>query len=138
MKIAVPYENGTIFQHFGHTARFKLYEAVEGNIVREEVVDTMGSGHGALAGFLAAHQVDTLICGGIGAGARQALESAGIQLYGGCSGEADQAVQDLLNGRLLFDPFAKCDHHGHSHEESHTCGSHGCGEHACGEHSCHS
>ena len=70
MKIAVTYENGTIFQHFGHTEQFKLYEVEDGNIWKEEVVDTNGSGHGALAGFLEGHQVDTLICGGIGGGAR--------------------------------------------------------------------
>ena len=103
MKIAVPYENGTIFQHFGHTARFKLYEAVEGNIVREEVVDTMGSGHGALAGFLAAHQVDTLMCGGIGAGARQALESAGIQLYGIQIGMDEGITSAIKNSERILD-----------------------------------
>ena len=50
MKIAVTYENGQIFQHFGHTEQFKLYEAVDGKITHAKVVDTNGSGHGALAG----------------------------------------------------------------------------------------
>ena len=83
MKIAVTYENGQIFQHFGHTAQFKLYEVEDGKVVREAVVDTNGSGHGALAGFLAQSGVDTLICGGIGGGAQMALAQAGIKLYGG-------------------------------------------------------
>ena len=78
MKIAVTYENGQIFQHFGHTAQFKLYEVEDGKIVREAVVDTNGSGHGALAGLLAQSGVDTLICGGIGGGAQMALAQAGI------------------------------------------------------------
>ena len=52
MKIAVTYENGQIFQHFGHTEQFKIYEAADGKITHAEVVDTNGSGHGALAGFL--------------------------------------------------------------------------------------
>ena len=91
MKIAVTYENGQIFQHFGHTAQFKLYEVEDGKIVREAVVDTNGSGHGALAGFLAQSGVDTLICGGIGGGAQMALAQAGIKLYGGGRGEADAA-----------------------------------------------
>ena len=66
MKIAVTYENGEIFQHFGHTETFKIYDIADGKVVNAEVVDTNGSGHGALAGFLVAHGVDTLICGGIG------------------------------------------------------------------------
>ena len=89
MKIAVTYENGQIFQHFGHTEQFKLYEAVDGKITHAKVVDTNGSGHGALAGFLMQHGVDTLVCGGIGGGAQAALAEAGIKLYGGVSGDAD-------------------------------------------------
>ena len=52
MKIAVTYENGQVFQHFGHTAQFKIYEAQEGRVLPSQVVDTNGSGHGALAAFL--------------------------------------------------------------------------------------
>ena len=133
MKIAVTYENGQVFQHFGHTRQMKLYQVEDGKILREEVVDTAGSGHGALAGFLTAHGVDTLICGGIGGGAQAALAQAGIRLYGGVRGGADQAVAALLAGRLSYDPEAHCDHH--DHEEGHNCGHHagGCGEdkHGC-------
>lgn len=133
MKIAVTYENGQIFQHFGHTEQFKLYEVADGKIVREEVVDTNGSGHGALAGFLMQRGVDTLICGGIGGGAQMALAEAGIKLYGGVSGEADAAVNALLASALAYDPNVRCDHHDHAHGE----GGHTCGEHGCGHHSCH-
>ena len=126
MKIAVTYEDGQIFQHFGHTEQFKLYEVADGKIVREEVVDTNGSGHGALAGFLMQRGVDTLICGGIGGGAQMAL------LYGGVSGEADAAVNALLASALAYDPNVRCDHHDHAHGEGgHTCGEHGCGHHGC-------
>ena len=83
MKIAVTYENGQVFQHFGHTEQFKLYEVEDGRVVSSQVVDTNGSGHGALAGFLREYGVDALICGGIGGGARNALAQAGIQLYPG-------------------------------------------------------
>ena len=132
MKIAVTYENGMIFQHFGHTAKFKLYDVSDGRIVRAEVVDTNGSGHGALAGFLMQRGVDTLICGGIGGGAQAALAEAGIKLYGGVSGEADAAVAALLVGNLGYDPNVHCDHHDHEHGEGgHTCGDHGCGHHSC-------
>ena len=132
MRIAVTYENGTIFQHFGHTEQFKLYEAADGKITHTEVVDTNGSGHGALAGFLMQNGVDTLICGGIGGGAQAALAEAGIKLYGGVSGDADAAVSALLNGNLGYNPNVHCDHHDHEHgEEGHTCGNHGCGKYSC-------
>ncbi len=134
MKIAVTYENGNIFQHFGHTEQFKIY-TIENNMVSSsEVVNTNGSGHGALAGFLSANGVDTLICGGIGGGAQMALAEAGIRLYGGVSGSADAAVSALLAGDLGYDPDVKCDHHEHEHGEGHSCGSHGCGGGSCGNH----
>lgn len=127
MRIAVTYESGQIFQHFGHTEQFKLYDVEDGKIVREEIVFTMGNGHGALAGFLAMNKVDTLICGGIGGGAQTALAQAGIRLYGGASGSADDAVQAFLAGTLGYDPDVKCSHHDHEHGDgAHTCGSHGC------------
>lgn len=129
MKIAVTYDNGEVFQHFGHTEYFKVYEVENGQVVKAEVVDTNGSGHGALAGVLQQLGVKTLICGGIGGGARNALGAAGITIYGGVSGSADEAVAALLADRLNFDPDAKCDHH--HHEEGHTCGDHGCGSHSC-------
>lgn len=131
MTIAVTYENGKIFQHFGHSEQFKVYKIEEDKIVSSEVIDTNGSGHGALAGLLKNLGVNALICGGIGGGARQALDTAGIMVYGGASGDADKAVADLLAGRLLFNPNELCAHHeGHHHEG-------GCGEHGCGEHGCH-
>lgn len=131
MRIAVTYENGMIFQHFGHTAQFKLYEVEDNKIVSEKVVETLGSGHGALAGFLSACEADVLICGGIGGGAQNALAQAGIKLYGGVSGNADDAVADFIAGKLLFNPNVKCSHHDHEHGEGHTCGDHGCGNHSC-------
>lgn len=130
MRIAVPYENGEVFQHFGHTERFKVYDVEDGGVKTTVTVNTNGSGHGALADILNKIQVDTLICGGIGGGARRALDEAGIRLYGGVTGGADQAVADLLAGNLNYDPDAMCDHHGAHHGE--TCGEHGCGGHGCG------
>ena len=128
MKIAVTYENGQIFGHFGHTEQFKIYTSENGKIIISEVVDTKGSGHGALAALLTKLEVDALICGGIGAGAQMALAEAGIKLYGGVSGSCDAAVEALLVGTLEFDPNAKCDHHDHRHGEGQNCGEHGCGK----------
>lgn len=135
MRIAVTYENGEIFQHFGHTEAFKVYDVEDNKVVSSQVVSTNGSGHGALAEVLHTLHADVLICGGIGGGAQQALASAGIKLYGGVSGNADAAVEALISGNLNYNPDVKCNHHGeHHHEEGHTCGSHGCGNHSCGNH----
>ena len=126
MKIAVTYENGQVFQHFGHTEQFKVYEVADGKVVSSAVLPTNGSGHGALAGFLRERGVDTLICGVIGGGARTALAEAGITLYPGASGEADAQVAALLAGSLSYDPDTVCAHH-EGHGEGHDCGSHSCG-----------
>lgn len=127
MRIAVTYEDGQIFQHFGHTEAFKLYDVEDGKIIKEEVISTNGQGHGALSGFLLEHNVQTLICGGIGGGAQSALAECGIALFGGVQGSADDAVAAFLGKTLAFNPEVKCSHHEHG-EEAHTCGSHGCGK----------
>lgn len=127
MKIAVTYENGQVFQHFGHTETFKIYEVEDGKVVASEVVGTNGQGHGALGGFLAEQGVNVLICGGIGGGARNALAAAGIQLFGGACGDADAQVASFLSGNLAYDPDVQCQHHGEGHHgEGHECGHHGC------------
>ena len=134
MKIAVTYDNGEVFQHFGHTETFKLYEVEDHKIVSSEILGSNGSGHGALAGLLDEHAIDVLICGGIGGGAQSALEEYGIELCAGASGDADAAVEAYLRGELV-NTGANCNHHG----EGHTCGGHedghGCGGHEEG-HSC--
>ena len=137
MKIAVTYENGKVFQHFGKTESFKIYEVEDNQIVSSEVISSNGSGHGALAGLLAEQGIDVLICGGIGGGAQAALADAGIELCAGAQGDTDQAVEAYLKGELVSSGV-NCDHHGegHScghHEEGHSCGD-GCGG-GCGSHS---
>ena len=127
MRIAVTYEKGEVFQHFGHCEQFKLFDVEEGKITGEQVVDSNGSGHGALAGFLQAAGVDTLICGGIGMGAQMALADAGIRLYAGVQGSADEAAKAFAAGTLEFDPDAHCDHHGEHHDGD--CGHDHCAEH---------
>lgn len=106
MRIAVTYENGQIFQHFGHTEQFKVYDLEDNKIVNTQVVDTNGQGHGALA-------------------------AAGIKLFGGVSGDADEAVKAYLEGKLAYNPDVHCTHH--DHEDGHSCGEHHCGEdkHGC-------
>lgn len=127
MKIAVTYDNGNIFQHFGKTEFFKVYEVEDNKVISSEVIGSNGTGHGALAGLLADQDVDVLICGGIGGGAQAALEEAGVELCAGAQGDVDQAVEAYLKGELVS-TGANCDHH---HEEGHSCGHHEEG-HSCG------
>ena len=115
-KIAVTFENGQVFQHFGHTQQFKIYEIKDGKMTGT-VVPVIGGGHGALADFLEAQGVDTLICGGIGMGAQVALDNADIALYAGITGSADEAVAKLLAGVLPQNASANCDHHDHHHHD---------------------
>ena len=139
MRIAVTYENGQIFQHFGRTEQFKVYDVQEGRIIASEIVGSNGIGHGALAGLLADKAVEVLICGGLGGGALNALTNAGITVVAGAEGDADQAVESYLRGELVSSG-ANCDHHHHG--EGHECGHHGegeeggCGEEGCGEGCC--
>jgi len=122
MRIAVTYDSGLIFQHFGRTEQFKLYDAEDGKILSSEIIDTNGSGHGALAGLLEELKVDALICGGIGGGAQMALADTGIRIYAGVSGDADRAAQALADGSLAAASGATCNcHEGHDHEHGHDC-----------------
>ena len=141
MRIAVTYDNGNIFQHFGKTENFKVYEVENNQVISSEVISSNGSGHGALAGLLDGQNVDVLICGGIGGGAQAALTEAGIEFCSGAQGDADQAVEAYLKGELVSSGV-NCDpHHGEehscgSHEEGHSCGDScggGCGG-SCGSH----
>lgn len=136
-RIAVTYDNGQVFQHFGKTEAFKVYEVEDGKVVSSEIVESNGVGHGALAGLLADNTVDALICGGIGGGAVAALEEAGIEICAGAQGDTDAAVEAYLKGELVS-AGVTCDHHGEGHtcgehEEGHSCGG-GCNG-GCGGHS---
>lgn len=128
MKIAVTYDNGNVFQHFGRTENFKVYEVEDNKVISSEIIGSNGIGHGALAGLLAEQEIEVLICGGIGAGAQNALTEAGIALVAGAEGNTDDVVASYLAGELIS-TGANCDHH--DHEEGHSCGDHGCGD-TCG------
>jgi len=149
MRIAVTYENGQIFQHFGKTEQFKIYEVVDNKVIASQIIPTEGNGHGSVAKFLKTQNVDTVICGGIGGGAKEGLDEAGIKLYGGANGEADLAVENLLKNELEYNPKVECNHHEHEGDNGeqhgngehhgsgqHNGGQHGIGEHNCGEHDC--
>lgn len=124
MKIAMTYENGKVFQHFGHTSEFIVYTVEEGKVADQMILSSNGQGHGALATLLSANDIDVLICGGIGPGAINALMANNIQVFNGASGDCDTVIQMYLNGELSFDEDKKCDHH--EHEHGHDCGDHEC------------
>ena len=126
MKIAVTYDNGQVYQHFGHCAKFKLYEVEEGKVVSAKIIDATGSGHSLLAGFLMMNGVDDVICGGMGGGAQMALRGFGIKIHGGVQGDADAAVDALLAGTLEASDAPNCSHHGAEHNcgEDHECHCH--------------
>ncbi|MEE0954359.1 MAG: FKBP-type peptidyl-prolyl cis-trans isomerase [Eubacterium sp.] len=132
MKIAVTYDNGTVFQHFGKTKEFKLYEVEDGAVRSSQVVSCGETGHEALAGLLKEQGVSAVICGGLGGGMQTALADAGIEVCSGQEGDADAAVEAFLKGELVSDGV-NCDHHDHEHghaEEEKGCG---CGnEESCG------
>ena len=130
MLIAATYgENGEIFQHFGRTPMFKVYQVEDGEIVAEGYLDPEGAGHGALAGVLMSCGIEVLLCGGIGPGAVNFLDQAGIAVYAGNSGSADEVAAAFAAGTLVQNAGANCDHHDHEHGEG--CGHHGEGEHHC-------
>ena len=127
MKIAVSYQNGEVFQHFGKSESFKIYETEGKRILSGQVIGTNGTGHEALAEFLKNLGVDVVICGGLGDGAMSALENAGIEVCSGAQGDTDLAVDSYLKGQLVS-TGTNCDHH-HHEDASEGCG--GCGG-SCG------
>ena len=126
MRIAVTYENGQIFQHFGHTELFRIYDVEDGHVVHKMTIRPTGGGHEAMAGVLKKVGAEILICGGIGSGAVNALEQMGIRLCGGVSGSCDGAVDAFLAGNLRFSSKSNCT----AHDAEGGCG------HDCG-HDCH-
>ena len=118
MKIAVTYEDGNVFQHFGRTENFKVYEVEDGKVVSAEVMGSDGAGHEALAWILKDSGIDALICGGMGEGAQNALAEAGIEVCAGASGDADETVEAFLRGELV-NTGVNCDHHDHEHGHDH-------------------
>ena len=109
MKVAVTYENGEVFQHFGRTPQFKIYEIENGEVKSSQVIDTGEFGHGALAGFLRERGADVMICGGIGGGAIAAMAQSGIKVYAGASGSADEVIGSYIAGTLPEVGDATCD-----------------------------
>ncbi len=108
LRIAVPYKDGQVFQSFGRSTQFMIYDIDKGKTTIRTLVNTNGSGRGAMADILKKIYTTTLICGNLGEGAKTAVERAGITLYAGVSGEADRAVDEFLKGTLIFNNQICC------------------------------
>ena len=105
MKIAVNYDNGNIFQHFGSTKQFKLYEVENQKVVSTRLLDANPQGHATLA--------VQLICGTLGMRMLNLLEGGGIEVCGNVEGSCDQAVEAYLQGNLQYSKEAhacSCSH----------------------------
>ena len=123
MKVAITYEKGEVFQHFGHTEKLKIYEIENEEIISENILDTSAHGHELLVKFLKDNNVDILICGGIGNGAKKALEEAHIQLLGGVSGNVQKVIKDYILNKLKYNENVECEHH-HNDANNQHCENH--------------
>ena len=95
MRIAIPYEDGVVCQHFGKAPQFKIFDVQPQGVVESVVIDSEASGHEALAEFLAAQGVQAVICGGIGQGALVSLAQSGIDVLPGVTGNPDEVIEAL-------------------------------------------
>lgn len=123
MKIALTTQDDQIFEHFGKCTTFTVFEVENGKIQGKTLIDAIGHGHAELAGFLKGAGVDVVICGGIGNGARNMLDFAGIRLVSGISGSIDDAINAYLNGNLS-DNNGNCSHKSHEHGQHCNCKNH--------------
>ncbi len=113
MCVAVPYKDGKVFGHFGHAEEFKVYTVADGKVVDTRIEKNTLSGHEAVTAFLSFLGADCVVAGGLGEGAFNALRVNGVTVFAGVEGDADKAVEDLLQGKLEESTEGK----GHCHDE---------------------
>ena len=115
MRFAVTYDDGQVFQHFGQTRQFKVFDS---ETSESSILDSGSYSHGGLAELLGNNGISALICGGIGDGARNMLMNRGIKVYPGISGSADDAAKALIDGNLASNGRSTCnhDHDCHCHD----------------------
>ncbi len=101
MKLAIAYENGEVFQHFGETPSYLLVDIEAGKVVSKAVHDNGEASHIALIDVLVGLGADAVVVGGLGGGAFVRLQAAGIKIYAPYFGSAEQAISDFLAGKLV-------------------------------------
>ena len=138
IRIAVSYKDGEIFEHFGHSEFFAIYEFDEHDLERstKRLVDTSAMhGHKDMADLMKREKIDAVICGQMGDEARSLLLSYGIIPVPGYCGDADTAAELLVTGQLPASDGGGCSggcggcsgcHGGDEGETSCGCGG-GCG-----------
>lgn len=126
MKYAITTQNNQVFQHFGKCPGFLIVEIEKERVINQNYISADGNGHSALVNLLHDQHVDVLVCGGIGSGARDALQQCGIQLISGAKGFVEGIIESIKANTLSDDPSGVCHHHD---DEQHT--NHHCGEHTC-------
>ncbi len=120
MKLAIAYENGAVFQHFGKTAEFIMFDIQDGKIAGEEILDCNGVSHCALIDLLAEQGVDELIVGGMGAHAVEKCAANNITPHLGVQGDVRQVAQQLIEGTLEATGSVCSEEHSHHHGD-HEC-----------------
>jgi predicted Fe-Mo cluster-binding NifX family protein len=125
MKIAVASMQNEVSQHFGHCEKFRLFDIKDGIVISiDEIINPAQHSHGQLPAMLMQHGVNVVVAGGIGTGAKQLLQNAGITVYSGVNGNVEEAVNLFLLGKLE-DANTDCGHHhGDDHGHGHHHGDH--------------
>ena len=113
MKVAICFDKGRVFQHFGRTKEFKIYEIKDNKVTDFYYVEVNGEGCSTLVPVLKANHINVLICGGLGEGAFNHLTEAGIIVVSGVEGEVDEVIGEFNEGTLKYSETPNCHHHDH-------------------------
>ena len=111
MLVAITYENGEVFMHYGKTRQFIIFELDNNEIKSERIIDCGEYSHHTLADLLKLNNVDVVICGGCGVHAIESLEAKNIKVYNGACGDVHNVINEYINGKLKFNGATMCDCH---------------------------
>jgi len=128
MKIAVPITTESLIDdHFGHCAYYGIYTVSDDRRIEEISVLESEQGCGCksnIATTLASLGVTVMLAGGIGGGAINVLNNAGIEVIRGCTGQAEEIVRQYIGGSVT-DSGSSCRQH-ENHHGSNPSGGHEC------------
>ncbi|WP_334308253.1 NifB/NifX family molybdenum-iron cluster-binding protein [Anaerocolumna sp.] len=113
-------ENHNVFQHFGKTQAFTIYELEGKDLKSKNTLSSNGAGHSELVTLLSENNIDVVICGGVGLHAMEGLMEAGMLVIPGAQGDVDVVTASYLDGSLQASEGPTCDHHDHENE-NHVC-----------------
>ena len=111
MRVAITYDDGNVFMHYGKTREFIIFE-IENNEIKNEFILPCGEySHHTLADLLSINNVDVLICGGCGGHAIESLEAKNIKIYNGACGDVHNVIKQYINEELTFNGATECGCH---------------------------